>query len=58
VFALLVHLTGTALVATFAIRLSSEVDKPDPVTVARLEAEGVVDPEKRLNDGSLQEDAA
>jgi hypothetical protein len=50
VLALALHLAATFFVATFAIRLSSEVDKPDPVTVARLEAEGVRDPEKALND--------
>jgi hypothetical protein len=50
VFALVVHLAATAFVAILALRLSSEVDKPGPTTVARLQAAGVRDPEGALND--------
>jgi len=32
-----------------ALRVTAEVDKPSPVTVARLQAEGVDDPESKLN---------
>ena len=49
VFALAVHLVGTFVVATLAIKLLTEVDKPAPTVVARLEAAGVDDPEQRLN---------
>jgi hypothetical protein len=49
VIALVVHLAGTYFVATFAIRLTSEVEKPDPVTVARLEAAGIGNPEAAIN---------
>jgi hypothetical protein len=49
VLALAVHLVATYLVATFAIKLASEVEKPDPTTVARLQADGVSDPEAALN---------
>jgi hypothetical protein len=50
VFALGVHLVATFFVATFAIKLTAEVDKPDPMTVARLQAEGHSDPEAELNE--------
>lgn len=49
VLALGVHLVATYFVATFAIKLASEVEKPDPTTVARLQAGGVRDPEAALN---------
>lgn len=46
----LVHAGVTFLVVTMALRLTTQVDKPDPATVARLEAEGMADPEKQLNE--------
>lgn len=46
----LVHAVVTFLVVTVALRLTTQVDKPDPSTVARLEAEGMDDPEKQLNE--------
>jgi hypothetical protein len=49
VFALAVHLAGTFVVATLAIKLLTEVEKPAPTVVARLEAAGVDDAEQRLN---------
>jgi hypothetical protein len=47
--ALAVHLIATFFVASLAIRLAGDGEKPDPVTVARLQAAGVSDPEAALN---------
>jgi hypothetical protein len=47
--ALAVHALGTFLVTGFALRLTGYADKPDPVTAARLEAEGTPDAEEKLN---------
>ncbi len=47
--ALVVHLVATFFVATFAIRLAGEGEKPSPTTVARLQASGVRDPEGDVN---------
>jgi hypothetical protein len=43
--AVLVHAFGT-----LADRMATSGDKPDPRTVARLEEQGVTDPEQALND--------
>lgn len=50
VIAVLVHGIGTIAVTTLSILLASSDEKPDPRTVARLEEEGVADPELSLND--------
>ena len=47
--ALVVHAVVTLLVGYVVLRVTTEVEKPDPVTVARLEAAGISDPEGRLN---------
>ena len=47
--ALAVHFAVTAVVATRALRLLTQVEKQDPTTVARLQQEGVADPEGDLN---------
>lgn len=45
-----VHATGTLLIAGFAIHLTTEVEHADPATAARLEAEGVEDPDRVLTE--------
>ena len=50
VVASLVHAAAAAVVTALAIRLSTSVEKPDAVTVARLESLGMRDPEQTLND--------
>jgi hypothetical protein len=45
-----VHLTATAAFVATTFRLVGETEKPDPVTVARLEDRGVSDPEARVNE--------
>jgi hypothetical protein len=50
VLAVLVHALGTVAVTALAVWLATSGDKPDPRTVARLEEEGVTDPEQALND--------
>lgn len=47
---LLVHAIFSGVVATLAIRMSTQVEKPDPEAVGRLEEAGVADPERTLND--------
>ena len=47
---LLVHTIFSGVIATLAIRVSTQVEKPDPTAVGRLEEAGVADPEKTLND--------
>lgn len=47
--ALTVHAAVTVLVGYVVLRVTADVDKPDPRTVARLQAEGVDDPESKLN---------
>lgn len=49
VLALVVHGVATVVVGYVVLRVTSEVEKPDPRTVARLQAEGVDDPESKLN---------
>jgi len=48
--AVLVLLLGLAAVATFLLKRTGEVEKPSADEVADLEAEGVRNPEKALND--------
>ena len=48
--AVLVHGAGTVVVTGLAVWLATSGDRPDPRTVARLEAEGIADPEQKLND--------
>lgn len=48
--AVLVHWVGTFLVLALVFALTSERDKPDPVTAARLDDLGVPDSEQRMND--------
>ena len=48
--AVAVHALATLAVGFFAIRATTTVEKPSPEAVARLEAEGVPDPEKAFND--------
>jgi hypothetical protein len=50
VVAVLVHAIGTLFVTGLAVWLATSGDKPDPRTVARLEEQGVTDPEQALND--------
>src|SRR5215207_10204761 len=49
VFALLVHGLMTVVVGVMVLKIAGETEKPAPETVARLQAEGVDDPEARLN---------
>ena len=49
VFALIVHVIATSIVVAMTMRMADERDKPDPRTVARLEEEGVPDPEREVN---------
>ena len=48
--AVAIHAVATLAVGFFAIRATTTVEKPSPEAVARLEAEGVPDPEKAFND--------
>lgn len=50
VLALLIHAGATTVVVGTVFRLTDEVEKPDPATVADLQAHGVSDPEQQLND--------
>jgi hypothetical protein len=56
VVALGLHALGTMLTATAAVQLTTEVEHVAPETAARLEEEGVVDPDRLLTD--LVEDFA
>ena len=47
--ALVLHGVGTLVVVTTALSLASEVEHPDPRTVAALEEHGVADPDAALN---------
>lgn len=47
---LLVHTIFSGVIATLAIRVSTQVEKPDPAAVGRLEEAGLADPERTLND--------
>jgi hypothetical protein len=49
VVAILVHGLGTLVTSGLAIRMAGSGDKPDPRTVARLEEQGVANPEQKLN---------
>jgi hypothetical protein len=48
--AVLVHAFGTLATTALAVWMATSGDKPDPRTVARLEEQGVTDPEQALND--------
>jgi len=50
------HAVLTIVVAAVSLRFASSVEKPDPAAAARLQEEGVADPEGELND--LIEDIA
>ncbi|MBB4660612.1 hypothetical protein [Conexibacter arvalis] len=50
VVACAVHATGTLLIAGFAIHMTTEVEHVDPTTAARLEDEGVGDPDRVLTE--------
>jgi hypothetical protein len=50
VVACAVHATGTLLIAAFAIHMTTRVEHVDPTTAARLEAEGVTDPDRVLSE--------
>jgi Flp pilus assembly protein TadB len=50
VAALAVHAVGTLLVTTVALRMTSEVEHVDPATSARLQEEGVADPDRLVTD--------
>jgi hypothetical protein len=50
VVAVLVHGLGTLGTTALAVWLATSGEKPDPRTVARLEEQGVTDPEQALND--------
>jgi hypothetical protein len=45
-----VHATGTLLIAGFAIHMTTEVEHVDPTTAARLQDEGVGDPDRVLTE--------
>jgi hypothetical protein len=45
-----VHAIGTLLIAAFAIHMTTRVEHVDPTTAARLEAEGVTDPDRVLSE--------
>jgi Flp pilus assembly protein TadB len=47
---MLFHGALTIVVVGTAMRMTTKAEKPDPVTEARLEAEGVSDPEGTLDD--------
>ena len=47
---LAIHAGGTAAVVVVTMRLLGQVEAPDPRVTARLEAEGMRDPERELND--------
>jgi hypothetical protein len=49
VLALLVHGLMTLVVGVMVLKIAGETEKPSPETVARLQAEGVDDPEAKLN---------
>ncbi len=50
IVALAVHAVGTLLVGAGAIQLTTEVEHASPQVAARLEAEGVRDPDKLLTE--------
>jgi hypothetical protein len=50
VVAVVVHGLGTLSVTALSVWLATSGEKPDPRTVARLEEQGVTDPEQALND--------
>jgi hypothetical protein len=45
-----IHAVGTLVVATGAIQLTTEVEHVDPTTAARLEEEGVSDPDRVVSE--------
>jgi hypothetical protein len=48
--ALAVHAAGTLLVTALTLGATTEVEHPDPTLAARLEEEGVADPDRLLTD--------
>jgi hypothetical protein len=50
VVAVAVHAVGTMVVAAGAIQLSTQIEHASPQTTARLEEEGVADPDRVLSD--------
>jgi hypothetical protein len=50
VAALAVHAAGTLIVATAALRLTTETEHVSPALAARLEAEGVQDPDRAFTE--------
>jgi hypothetical protein len=56
--AVVVHGILTAIVVAATMRLFSQVEKPDPNLVTKLEDEGVADPEPAINDLVSQAKAA
>src|SRR3954468_24711883 len=50
VAAVAVHAVGTMVVASGAIQLSTQIEHASPQTTARLEEEGVADPDRVLSD--------
>jgi hypothetical protein len=45
-----VHAAGTLIVGTIVLRATTQVEHLDPATAARLEEEGVADPDRALSD--------
>ncbi|HET6509181.1 MAG TPA: hypothetical protein VFG42_20465 [Baekduia sp.] len=56
--ALAVHAVATLIVAAGVIQLTGEVEHVSPETAARLEAEGVADPDRLFTDILLEEAAS
>jgi Na+-transporting methylmalonyl-CoA/oxaloacetate decarboxylase gamma subunit len=50
VLAILALIIAGGLVTAFVMKITAQVEKPSPETVARLEGEGVRDPEAAVND--------
>ena len=50
VLATAVHVVVTLAVVTMTLRVTTQVEKPDPGTVASLEEAGVPDPEQKVNE--------
>ncbi len=50
VVALLLHALGTTVVVTTTLRMTADVESPDPRAAAALEEQGVRDPDAALNE--------
>src|SRR3954451_5502492 len=48
--AVAVHAIATVVMAAGVLQSTTQVERPDPVTVEKMEAEGIPDPEGRFND--------